>query len=409
MQRGQASLEYVAVVALVCLVLAIAGAAATGAGEVTQAVGAQLRRALCIVTGGDCLGDRPHPCVVGARRHSRDTTLTVAVARLGDGRTVLREELSDGTFAVTVVQSNRAGATLSLAQLRMAPWAMGGLSGAFEGRAAYGRRFLVPDRRAADRLIERLDEEDADMGGAVRAFVGALRGGEPDEDGPRADERFLEAGAGADMRAHLQALLGDGQAAAVASSAFGVRHDRRSGERTVYLALDGDLAAALATPLARVGGGLPGRTGVALTLDRGGRPVRLTVSAVRAAHGGVRFGGRRARTGGRVEAEARLDLDDPVARGLARTALRAARGADPRRALAAARRLGERMVRQARVDLRLFETERDERTRRTGLPLLGGVVRREVEVTEHARLVDAVGYDPGLGWRRRLDCVALAA
>ena len=112
MPRGQASLEYLGVLALVAVVLA-AAAVLGPVPDLAGAVGAQIRRALCIVTGADCLTRAgPLPCVTGAVEDRREREAHLVVVRLADGRVVLREQRSDGTVAVTVAQSNAGGSAL---------------------------------------------------------------------------------------------------------------------------------------------------------------------------------------------------------------------------------------------------------------------------------------------------------
>src|SRR3954447_2070414 len=117
--RGQASVDYVALVALVALVLGAAAAlaAATGIGE---SVGAAMRRALCgdtggvaarrralcVATGGSC---GAHSCVVASRREVSSGEFDVGVARVGTEETILREERADGTVALTLIRARAGG------------------------------------------------------------------------------------------------------------------------------------------------------------------------------------------------------------------------------------------------------------------------------------------------------------
>src|SRR3954464_6643498 len=107
-----ATVEYIALAALVSLVLAVGGA--TGrARQLPDAVGAQLRKAYCLVAGGDCLGPGgPRPCVVSSRSDGRELRASVAFVRLADGRVLLREDRSDGTVALTVLESSGAGGAM---------------------------------------------------------------------------------------------------------------------------------------------------------------------------------------------------------------------------------------------------------------------------------------------------------
>jgi len=58
---GQAAVEYIAIVALVAIVFAIAGSFVLNGRAIAAATVAQLRRGLCIVEGHDC-ADPHEPC-----------------------------------------------------------------------------------------------------------------------------------------------------------------------------------------------------------------------------------------------------------------------------------------------------------------------------------------------------------
>jgi len=105
--RGQAGVDYVAVLLLVVLVLGAAGLAADGSG-IPQSVDHQLMRALCIVRGGECEQDRA-PCAVVTDRHEDAASARILVFRVGGDKTIVREERSDGTIAITVAYGRQAG------------------------------------------------------------------------------------------------------------------------------------------------------------------------------------------------------------------------------------------------------------------------------------------------------------
>jgi hypothetical protein len=390
-ERGTGSVEWVALLGVVGGVFAAAAAAAPGvAPAVPRAVGATFERAFCLVSGGDCLSGRPRPCVVRSRERTRERRASLALVRLADGRTVLREERSDGTVVLTVEDTASAGTSDRL-EVRMAIGGhrINGSAGVRGGvRLGRGRRFVLPDAAAADRLLARLGEERAGARGVVAGQD--LAGGErwwavTHETQAKAALRLNRLGA--DVRL-------DG------STVAGVR-ERPSGERTLVLRTDSELVAALTGPLARVGAVAPGHASVELALDRDRAPVSLTVRVARGVQGEVRLGPWRSRSGDLLEAEARLDLADPVVRSQAASLL------SPRRALPAARALAERLADWARIDLRVYETDRSESVKgASGGPLKLGY--EVVEVVRSGRLVDAVGREPGLGWTRRIDCVGVA-
>jgi len=401
-----ATVEYAALAVLVSLVTAVGGAA-VDAERIPVAVARQLTRALCLVQGGDCLGrDGPRPCVVREDERGRRVDLSVLALRLADGRTVLREERSDGTVAVTVSLAGEAGGGIVAGGRVRTDGRELGASGeaiAWAG-VRFGRRFVVAGAAAADRLIARLAAEDPPAGGAARGAARFLL----DRDDP-ADERSVEITGRAEASAALSALGLRARAEGLAGAAEGLRVARRTGERTVVLRVERHLAAALGAPLGLQARGAEDR-GLTLeaTFDRHGVPVELKLAAGRALHAGGRLdrvGG--ARGGVRVDTEARLDLADPTARALAARLLDRLTSLDGD-ALASARAVGERMAATARIDRRRYATTHDERTKGHRIAFLAELGAEVVHESTTARLVDAAGYEPGLGWTRRLDCLPVA-
>src|SRR5512132_2548873 len=158
--KGQASTDYVAILLLVAVVAAAAAAVADGTG-IAEEVRRQMARALCVVGRGDCEVDR-RPCTVASRRRSRGESLTVAVFKFGHDRTVVREQRSDGTIAVTLLERDERGLqagvggrlAVSLGRLQLA---LGGeaTASALAARGD-GTTWVLHDRRAADALVEAL-------------------------------------------------------------------------------------------------------------------------------------------------------------------------------------------------------------------------------------------------------------
>ena len=108
-ERGQGTVEYLAVVLLVTVVLGAGAATAAGAGtDIATAVPHQVLRALCIVTRGDCDRDRA-PCDVGSKTASSTWSATIAVVRLGHGRVLVVERRSDHKVLVTLTTTPSAG------------------------------------------------------------------------------------------------------------------------------------------------------------------------------------------------------------------------------------------------------------------------------------------------------------
>lgn len=388
MERGQASLEYVAVAGVVACLLALAGAAA-GAERIPRAVAAQVERALCLVASGDCPREgAPRPCVRASDARTREQRAAALVFRLTDGRTVLQQQLSDGTVAVTVSDTvaGEGGPRTSLKGVRLGAWV--------GGRMTAGRRWVVTDAAAARALVARLQRGRLPAGEAARGVARFLLGGGGE------DERFAELGTRVEATALLSVLKLRVDGRALAGITEGVRVAPGTGRRTLVLRLARTQVAALTTPLGRAAGGAERDVAVEVTFSRGGQPLELLVRRTAEIDGEADVGGFRARGGNLVEAEARLDLADPQLRRLATRLL-----AEPSVALAGA--VGRRLADSARIDVRLYATDRDEWRVAGGQKF--GVGLETVERSERARLVLAAGREPGHGWARRLDCKLAAA
>ena len=174
-ERGQATLEYVGLVALVAVVLgvalALAGGGGGGGGEaIAGGVGRGMRRALCVVRAGECDLD-VRPCVVGSHGVEDDGSVDIVVLHVGSNEVVLREDRSDGTSAVTFARLRRGGLELNAGvggRLRIGRrrFRVGGQATATL-LALFGKAttWELPDRAAATRLVDRIVVDSArDLG-----------------------------------------------------------------------------------------------------------------------------------------------------------------------------------------------------------------------------------------------------
>jgi hypothetical protein len=390
-----ATLEYTAL-ALVVSAALVVGGAATDATALPGAVGAQLRKAYCLVAGGDCLArGGPRPCVVSSRSKLAEYRVAIAVVRLRDGRIVVREELSDGTYRVSVQQATGGGAGVQFglhAQL-FGRAVEGNVDAEAAGSVGYERSFVVRDKVTSERLIERLDEDDAPVAGAVAGVVRFLR--DTGHEGEAA--RTVYVSTHGEATAALRALGLGPRVAALRHVTGSVRIDQRTGDRTVGLRLGGESMATLGMSLAQLGGSTISSTSAELILDAQRRPRELVLRASGGVHGEGKVLSHEVAGSDRREMQARLDLTDPVARELTDRLL----GGD----VGAAHGLAERLADRARLDVRHFATTRDGRS--VGGKLMG-VGGQRITTTETARLVAAAGREPGMGWSRRLDCVPAA-
>lgn len=373
---GQGTVEYLGAVAVVATLLVVSGAALAHAADISRRVTREWARALCLVRGGDCRRDR-EPCVVAARGRRRQTEVNLLVYRVGGGATVLAEQRSDGTVAVTRILRDLAGLDVGLgadATARLGPvdLAVGG-----EARAAAlaalgdGETWILPSRAAGDAFVARLRE---DVGRRTHRHAGTP---EPPPL-PPPDETFGEQDVSAAVTASLGIAVGDEDLAGASAGAGGDAHrtarvDRRTGRRTIYFG-----ATRSAEVAATLGGGLLGEWAgaasggerLAVELDRAGRPVDLQVIAAGA------FGGSRdlpgavqpvagrlsvpARGARRYQVTAHLDLTDRANLAAARPVLRQLllAGAVPGRATNVSGALRERLRRAGDVEARVFEEVR---------------------------------------------------
>jgi hypothetical protein len=404
-QRGQATIDYVALIAVLALLLAAAPAVARdGAPGVTNAVVGQLRRALCVVSGQACPADRSQPCVVASRRDGDHVAVSIAIVRVDEDRSVLRERLSDGTVRLTLAQRSGAGvegAVGARMRLRLKGRTIGferEAHGAGEAVLGHGEVYVARDDREADAI--------------VRAIGG--RGLRIGRGGPRPREVFVEGG----VRG-LGRLGVGGQAAGmslegIADAMLGARRDQRSGEVTI--SLGGELSgwALLTAVMTGPSGVLDRQVGLGLTLDRRHRPIALSLTATGmlaagsavppALAGPLGIGtgddANVTMTGRRWELGARVDLRDPHV-AAAWAAFRHHPG-NP----AAIRALGALLRSKAYLDVRSYAVRSESEGAAAGVALglkLGGELEH---TTDRSRLLSAATRPPGGLWERRVDCVA---
>lgn len=410
-QAGQATAEYVALLLVVAIVLAAAAVVVADPG-IGRSVLDGLRRGLCTVTGTRCRAPLAlQPCVVSRRGRSQSASVNVSVVRLGADFALVRELRSDGTVAVTLLGGGSGGVDLGLGVM------LGGYGG--ELRAAGlaglggGRTWIAGDAREADELIARLAPRGKPLVDQPIALVKKVLGA---KDGPKVrdpDVVFSEGTTTGRLSSGFGAVLKARYGGAL-TRAVGIRTDERTGRRTLYLSFDGGGSAGLAAKV--VGSGTlseGGKLVVGVTLDRDGDPVEASLSAARSFGAGAKLpaqfesllGARPRAVGGRLEADARLDLTDPGNAAAIDGFLRAVSRPDGRRDLAgAAERLGERIAQDAQLDARVYEASSTSKEA-GGRVRLGGGIGAGVETRDdEAGLLGAWERPPGGQWRERVDC-----
>ena len=156
--RGQASTEYVAILLVVAAALAATTTLAVAVPGIGEQVVKSVRTGLCIVGGdlcrsADAVAAGLEPCLTSQRSRRQDTTLDVAVVRLGghgEWQLALR---SDGQAVVTRLAENELGATVGVG----VTFSPAGVSAAASASvvAGYrgGRAWRFPDARSASAFI----------------------------------------------------------------------------------------------------------------------------------------------------------------------------------------------------------------------------------------------------------------
>jgi hypothetical protein len=396
--RGQATVEYVALIAVLALLSSAALTKATGgAPGIVNAVAGQIRRALCIVGGGPCPDLTRRPCTVASTRDAHHVAVDILLVRIDQERFVLRERMSDATVRLTVARSGAAGAAVG-AGARAAVTVRGrriGLSAearaGAQGVLGGGKVFVARDEREAD------------------AFMRAIRDGRSPPRPPR--EVFVEGGTRGLGQIGIGSMLAGASLEGLAGTTIGARRDERTGAVTLALNWGGSGWGVATVALGGPAGTANRATMLGLTLDRHRRPTELSFSAGGALAAGTALPPGLARvlgsasgapmsTGGRRwELVARLDLHDPaVAAAWARVRHDPGSG-DAIHALGA-------MIRdRAHLDVRTYRTSGSYDGGAAAISFGARIGGEYDHAIDRSRLLTASSRPPGGLWEPRLDCV----
>ncbi len=428
---GQASAEYVALLAVVVAVFA--GAAAVGSPPALAVrLASAVRHGICLVAGGVCTPREARaaglaPCLVRARTDRQRLGGRLLLVRLGRTDALLVERRSDGSAAVSFTDGESAGGIAGVG-LRLPGGTRFGADYGGGLQFTSGSTWEFPDFTAAARFVRRWAPRESLRGEAG----GLLRGACPfchrhrTPRMPQADATYIEGGAYGELAAALRGpgikgAIAGGEEEGEVGAVFG-RRLGRDGRETWYDRIDGESLGRLGALLGAVEARSAGAGSLEVTFDHD-RPIELRLRAAVRWQGDLelpqaaatvrdvaaRLRGAPTQPGGvgrRLEAEVSLDLTDPRNRralvGVADVMrLRVApRDWDDRlRALAA------RLDADGGVDVRLLRVGVDERDLGAEAALgvgVGGAYRRTREVRD---LVRAWSLQPGGGMREREDCV----
>lgn len=412
-QDGQATIEYVAVIAVLALLLMVTTAVASArAPGVANAVLGQFRRALCIVAGRGCASQTLSVCVVGSDRTADHGAVTIAIVHLDGDRYVLRERLSDGTVRLTVASGGGLGVEGGIggrAQFKLKGHSVGfdrGAHGGIEAVLGHGDVYLARDDHEADEILRAIRRHTLtiDPFGLVSIHVG----------GPHPQSVFVEGGVRGLGQLDASALGASVSLGGVADAMLGASRNQQTGEVTILLSAGGMGSALLDAALGGPSGASGGQVGLSLTFDRDRHPTGLSLDAYGILTAGASLPAGLARvlqvgdgqgqrnsatTSRRWELSESVDLSDPVV-----AAAWAAYRHDPT-SLAAIRTLGAHLHDEARIDVRTYALSASSDGLAGGLALglkLAGEAEHRVD---SARLLSAASRPPGGLWERRFDCV----
>src|SRR4051794_30233952 len=255
-QRGQASVEWVGVVALVAVVIASVAAFALPT-QIGPAVVRQIHRALCIVSGGVCDLDQ-RPCVTAANSTEDEAHVNLGILRVGRHELILREHQSDGSVFVTYLHDTGAGfevgggGDISIGKRlgAMCATARAALLATLGG----GETWVFPDARSADRGMSYLSE------------------GKSPPDAKRA-QRITQHGVQVSADASLSRETVSGELHLDARLVEGTVVDERDGRRTHVITHRGEAGAIVRiSEESGASGQAMGEERLAVTTDAQGRP-----------------------------------------------------------------------------------------------------------------------------------------
>jgi hypothetical protein len=379
---GQASLEYVAALALIAAVFVVA-APAVGAPDIPKLVVAKMRLALCIVADDVC-SDRAAreaglaPCPLKSDLTGWEASASIAILDLGNGWALNVTRRSDGSVSVVRTAKVHAGLTGGPnGGFAVGPVKFGfGVDGTIRARVVPARAWEFPDEATALQFLKHatlntINEPDfpATWHSVEQAREVAVTGG-------------ILAGANGYRES---ALLGG--AGGSADAALGARV-MRDGAVTLYgrMGYEGEFTLPFLPS--------PAGTGrdewlVEFTFGRDG-PRELALRRGDSTDGGSRF----------TETHLRLDLRDPGNLEVARLLLQTRPSELRERADAVFRRIETHGI----IERTVSEVSDDSRTASVSLQLGAKVGLSGKQIKVHRKLVEATARTGGRYERERFDC-----
>ena len=366
-------MEYVAILLVVGALLGAGAAAVPGVGE---RVVATVRTGICIAGGdlcreSDAAAAGLPPCVTRERSNRQDTTLDVALVRLGghgEWQLALR---SDGQAVVTRLAENELGGVVGVG-LTFSPAGMRAESSAALVAGYHGgRAWRFPDERSAAAFLERAMRDGAVQGARTP------------------DVRWHELAGRAEAEAVITlADLARAGVSVTADSALGVRSEGELRTVTLDLGID-DPHLEIHLPGFPAGPGPRRAWAAELTFD-GGTARELVLRTA-------------ARSGRRLEElSARVDLREPRNLELAQRALRP--GGDT---MAIVRAVLERAMSHGVVERDFYAVAERRRGFAIGGRLGIALGLEHHRISSERRLTNALAWVRGGPPQRRFDCLGV--
>jgi len=374
--RGQAASEYVAILLVVVAALTGAATLVVAVPDVGERVVTTVRTGLCIVGGdvcrsSDAIAAGLKPCVTSQRSRRQETTVDIAVVRLGghgEWQLALR---SDGQAVVTRLEENELGGTVGVGLTFSPAGVDAAASASLVAGYRGGRAWRFPDARSAGAFLAAATRDASARAARAPNVRWHAINGQADGEASIAIADLARAG------------ISTG-----ASDAIGLRSEGARRTLTLDLRLDDPLLSGILHGLAPSAG--TQRSWVADISWEGGKAREL---ALRAATG---------RAGRQEEYSARLDLRDAGNRAAAERLLQPSTSTPADLAALAERMRTHGVIEHAAYSV---SEERREFTVAGKLGLALGLAHHRI--TAERRLVDAIASIRGGPLQRRFDCTGV--
>ena len=424
--RGQASVEYIAIAGVVAVVLG--AAVAITSGGLGSAVEASIRRGICTVTSESCpvlhaasLPSDLEVCPLARKVGNQQLSLDVGVVRLAAQLGLTIEKMSDGKVRVSFADGGKAGVGTAVgAHVKVGKWG-GEAEATLDAGVAItsGKVWVLPNASAAERFIARYGNSQK-LDGKIRQGIekicplcGTIAGAPAAP--PYPDERWLSGG----LAAGATVGIGVGPVSAKVDGTLRTAIGRRTTKSgtTWFTRVDARLMGVVDA----LGGGLDAQadsSGIAsIELDRSGRPIKLKVvrEGKISTREGLRLpvrlrnliGDTRTGRGQAIESESMLELRTEADREAALGFLTAVRSVDPVAAFEAASRLRSAMDDHGQNTVRRWKLSRRVSGVGAGLALGIRLGADANSTTDDQRLASVASRIGRLGWLPRADCLAV--